>query len=87
MNKIKFKVIKEIKNITNKKIIFIEPFVDINKRLINFVHMKNSDYFNLHYNELESLGLLIEKKFDNFPQRLGLAAGFVSLIKKSQNNY
>ena len=49
--------------------------------------MKNSDYFNLHYNELESLGLLIEKKFDNFPQRLGLAAGFVSLIKKSQNNY
>lgn len=87
MNKIKFQVIREIKNITKKKIIFIEPFVDVNKKLINFFHMKNSDYFNLYYNELESLGLLIERKFDNFPQRLALAAGFVSLIKKSQNNY
>jgi SAM-dependent methyltransferase len=82
MNKIKFKVIREIKNVTKKKMIFIEPFVDINKNLINSFHTKNSDYFNLHYNELENLDLLIERKFDNFPQRLGLAAGFVSLIKK-----
>jgi ubiquinone/menaquinone biosynthesis C-methylase UbiE len=87
MNQIKFKVIREIKSVTKKRIIFIEPFSDINKNLINSFHCKISDYFNLHYNELENFDLLIERKFENFPQRLGLAAGFVSLIKKKQNNY
>lgn len=81
MNKIKIEVIRKIKNIVKKNIILVEPFADINKNLLNFIHTKNSDYFDLHYNELEKLGLTIQKKIDNFPQRLGLAAGFVTTIK------
>lgn len=81
MNKIKIEVIRKIKNIVKKNIILVKPFADINKNLLNFIHTKNSDYFDLHYNELEKLGLSIQKRIDNFPQRLGLAAGFVNTIK------
>ena len=81
MNQIKTQVIKNIKWVTSKKIVLIEPFKNVNKNLINKIHMKNSNYLNLSYKDLDTLGLKINDITEDFPQRLGLAASCLVLTK------
>ena len=81
MNQIKTQVIENIKRVTSNKIVFIEPFKDVNKSLINKIHMINSDYLNLSYNELDTSGYKISHIMEDFPQRVGLAASCLVLTK------
>ena len=81
MNQIKTQVIENIKWVTSKKIVFIEPFKNVNKNLINKINMKNSDYLDLSYKDLDILGLKINDITEDFPQRLSLAASCLVLTK------
>ena len=81
MNQIKTQVIENIRRITSKKIVFIEPFKNVNKNLFNKIHMKNSDYLDLSYNDLDITGYRISNITEDFPQRLGLATSCLVLTK------
>lgn len=83
MNKIKLDVMKNIIKITSKKIIFIEPFQNVNRNLFNYLHLKMNDYFDYDYKNLKELNLSIDEIVDDFPQRLGLAAQYISCRKLS----
>ena len=81
MNQIKTQVIENIKWVTSKKIVLIEPFKNVNQNLVNKIHMKNSDYLDLSYNDLDIIGYRISDIIEDFPQRLGLAASCLVLTK------
>ena len=81
MNQIKTQVIENIKWVTSKKIVLIEPFKNVNQNLVNKIHMKNSDYLDLSYKDLDILGYKINDITEDFPQRLGLAASCLVLTK------
>tara|TARA_Y100000591_G_C21818405_1_gene692115 strand:- start:178 stop:1014 length:837 start_codon:yes stop_codon:yes gene_type:complete len=81
MQQIQKEVIKKITQITKDRIILIEPFRDVNQNFIEYIHTKNSDYFNLNYNDLLKYDLEINNVEYDFPQRIGLSAAFVCLKK------
>ena len=81
MQQIQKEVIKKITKITKDRIILIEPFRDVNQNFIEYIHTKNSDYFNLNYNDLLKYDLEINNVEYDFPQRIGLSAAFVCLKK------
>lgn len=85
MQQIQKEVIKKITQITKNRIILIEPFTDVNQNFIEYIHTKNSDYFNLNYNDLLKYDLEIKNVEYDFPQRIGLSAAFVCL--KKINNF
>ena len=82
MNQIKSKVIDNIHNITSDYYIIIEPFKNVNNSFVNYIHHRNSDYFDYNYQNLTNHNFSIEKIYNDFPQRLGLSASFVLLKKK-----
>ena len=82
MNLIKSKVIDNIHNITSDYYIMIEPFKNVNNSFVNYIHHRNSDYFDYNYQNLTNHNFSIEKIYNDFPQRLGLSASFVLLKKK-----
>ena len=81
MQQIQKEVIKKITQITKDRIILIEPFRDVNQNFIEYIHTKNSNYFNLNYNDLLKYDLEINNVEYDFPQRIGLSAAFVCLKK------
>ncbi len=81
MQQIQKEVIKKITQITKDRIILIEPFRDVNQNFIEYIHTKNSNYFNLNYNDLLKYDLEINNVQYDFPQRIGLSAAFVCLKK------
>ena len=81
MNQIKTQVIENIKRVTLYKIVLIEPFKNVNKNLINKIHMKNSDYLDLSYNDIDIIGFKISDIIEDFPQKLGLATSCLVLTK------
>ena len=81
MQQIQKEVIKKITQITKDSIILIEQFTDVNQNFIEYIHTKNSNYFNLNYNDLLKYDLEINNVEYDFPQRIGLSAAFVCLKK------
>lgn len=82
MQQIQEEVIKKITQITKDRIILIEPFTDVNQNFIEYIHTKNSEYFNLNYDDLLKYNLKIQNVEYDFPQRIGLSAAYVCLKKK-----
>ena len=83
MQQIQEEVIKKITQITKDRIILIEPFTNVNQNFIEYIHTKNSEYFNLNYDDLLKYNLKIQNVEYDFPQRIGLSAASVCIKKNN----
>lgn len=84
MDNIKFEVISEIKRLSRKYIILIEPFKDLNDKGIKYLHHSAKRYFNLRYNDLEDKNFKIVEYQNSFPNLISLGYGML-VLKKNEN--
>lgn len=84
MDNIKFEVISEIKRVSKKYIILIEPFKDLNDKGIKYLHHSAKRYFNLRYNELADNNFKIVEYQNSFPNLISLGYGML-VLKKNEN--
>ncbi|MDC0391198.1 class I SAM-dependent methyltransferase [Candidatus Pelagibacter ubique] len=81
MDNIKFEVLSEIKRVSSKYIVLIEPFKDLNNSGIKYLHHSSKQYFNLKYNELVDENYAIVDYQKNFPSQISLNYGLLVLKK------
>mgnify|MGYP000878012987 FL=1 len=81
MQNIQTKVINELKRVSQKYILLIEPFKNLNTSGIRYLHHQSKKYFDLNPEEIECNHWKIEKYGSNFPNYISLKVGFL-LLKK-----
>ena len=77
MQSVRDKALSEIARVTARNTINIEPFRDYNQLTIQKHYREARGYLDLHVNELTAFGLKPIFTFDDWPQKLHLAAGAV----------
>ena len=82
MDNIKFEVLSEIKRVSKKYVLLIEPFKNLNNTGAKFFHHRSKKYFSLNYNELEDANFKILNIIDKIPHKISLGAGALLLEKK-----
>ncbi len=83
MNNIKLEVLSEIKRISKKYIILIEPFKNLNKFGIRYLHHTSKQYFNLNHKDLQDDEFEIIDFYDELPALLSLNYGMLVLKRKN----
>ena len=83
MDNIKDNVISEMKRVAKNFIILIEPFGNLNKSGLRYLHHKSKQYFNLNHLDLEDKNFEILEFHDQLPALLSLNYGMLVLKRKS----
>lgn len=81
MDDIKLKVLKELKRVAKKKIVLIEPFPELNRGVIKYLHHRSKQYFNLNHKSIIDQNWTIEKFITNVPTKVSLGYGMLVLVK------
>ncbi len=86
MDNIKLQVLKELKRVSKKTIVLIEPFPELNnKNILKFLHHNSKQYFNLHHKKTIDENWKIKKFITNVPTKLTLGYGMLVLEKVKFN--
>lgn len=85
MDNIKFDVLSEIKRVAKKNIILIEPFQNLNKVGLSYLHHKSKQYFNLSHKQLIDQNFEIVEFYDDLPTLLSLKYGMLVLQRINTN--
>lgn len=83
MKNIQLEVIKELKRVSKKTIVLIEPFPELNRSVIKFLHHNSKQYFNLHHKKIADKNWKIKKFVTNVPTKLTLGYGMLVLEKNN----
>jgi len=82
MDNIKFKVLKEIKRVSKKNILLIEPFKNFNRFGAKFFHHRSKKYFSLNVADIEDEDYKVVKIIDKIPGYISLGVAGLLLKKK-----
>ena len=82
MDNIKYDVLSEMKRVAKKYIIMIEPFKDLNKTGLRYLHHTSKQYFNLNHMDIKDDNFEIIEFYDQFPALLSLNYGMLILKRK-----
>lgn len=82
MSNIQTKVIDQIKRVSKKYILLIEPFKDLNSTGIKYFYHKSKKYFDLDTKDIEDNEWKIIEYNSDFPNLLHLKTGWL-LLKKN----
>ena len=83
MDNIKLEVLSEIKRVSNKYIVLIEPFKNLNRFGIRYLHHKSKQYFNLNHKDLQDDKFEILDFYHELPALLSLNYGMLVLKRKN----
>ncbi len=78
------KVLKEMRRVSRKYCLFIEPFAEANN-FVGMVNLKKADYFRFSYHQFKHFGLEPINFFKDFPQKIKYQMGFLA-AKVIKNN-
>lgn len=84
MSNIQEKVIDEMKRVSSKYILLIEPFKELNNWGIKYFYHKSKKYFNINPKDISTKDWEIIEYNYNFPNLLHLKTGYL-LLKKIKN--
>ena len=82
MDNIKYDVLSEIKRVARKYIIMIEPFKDLNKTGLRYLHHTSKQYFSLNHTDIKDDNFAIIEFHDQLPALLSLNYGMLILKRK-----
>ena len=82
MDNIKYDVLSEIKRVAKKYIIMIEPFKDLNKTGLRYLHHTSKQYFSLNHTDIKDDNFEIIEFHDQMPALLSLNYGMLILKRK-----
>lgn len=85
MDNIKYDVLSEIKRVTRKYIIMIEPFKNLNETGLRYLHHTSKQYFSLNHTDIKDDNFEIIEFHDQLPTLLSLNYGML-ILKRKKNN-
>ena len=72
MDDIKEQVIQEMVRVSNKYVMFVEPFKEYNSSILKLFHHRGSKYFSYNLKNLEKFNLKILEVYDDHPNKVTL---------------
>ena len=81
MSNIEMKVIDQLKRVSKKYILLIEPFENLNKNGMRYLHHASKKYFSLNPENIECNNWKIKEYNFDFPNYISLKSGYLLLEK------